>query len=112
MEDDGTVEFAVHTKDKSQLSALRKSRRKEHNANCARNALAGEVKTVTKGAVNAEVALVLQGGEINNINTTAAPTLWSGKSGKKAFATGRPEVMIMEASENARPLARNILSEK
>jgi molybdate transport system regulatory protein len=80
----------------------------------ARNVLAGEVKTVTKGAVNAEVALVLQGGEIITaiITNSSADSLELAK-GKKAFAIVKAsEVMIGKGLENARLSARNILAGK
>jgi len=80
----------------------------------ARNVLAGEVKTVTKGAVNAEVALMLQGGEIITaiITNSSADSLELAK-GKKAFAIVKAsEVMIGKGLENARLSARNILAGK
>jgi len=80
----------------------------------ARNVLAGEVKTVTKGAVNAEVALVLQGGAIITaiLTNSSADSLELAK-GKKAFAIVKAsEVMIGKGLENARLSARNILAGK
>lgn len=76
----------------------------------ARNVLSGEVKSLTRGAVNAEVVLVLQGGEI--ITNHSADSLELTK-GKKAFAIVKAsEVMIGKGLENARLSARNILAGK
>jgi molybdate transport system regulatory protein len=80
----------------------------------ARNVFAGEVKSVTRGAVNAEVSLVLQGGEtiISIITNSSADSLELAK-GKKAFAIVKAsEVMIGKGLENAKLSARNILAGK
>ena len=74
----------------------------------ARNVLAGEVIGVTKGAVNAEVALTLQGGEVITaiITNSSANSLELAK-GKKAFAIVKAsEVMIGKDLEGARLSAR------
>jgi molybdate transport system regulatory protein len=80
----------------------------------ARNVLAGEVKSVTRGAVNAEVSLGLQGGETITaiITNNSADSLELAK-GKKAFAIVKAsEVMIGKDLENAKLSARNILAGK
>ena len=78
----------------------------------ARNVLAGEVKEVTMGAVNAEIALALQAGELITaiITNTSASSLELAK-GKKAFAIVKAsEVMIGKGLESAKLSARNILA--
>ena len=78
----------------------------------ARNVLAGEVKGVTKGAVNAEVAIALQGGEIITaiITNSSVDSLELG-AGKKAFAIVKAsEVMIGKGLEGAKLSAQNILA--
>jgi molybdate transport system regulatory protein len=67
----------------------------------ARNVLAGEVRGVTKGAVNAEVALALQGGElITAIITNSSVDSLELSKGKKAFAIVKAsEVMIGKGLE-------------
>jgi molybdate transport system regulatory protein len=78
----------------------------------ARNVLAGEVKEVTKGAVNAEVVLALQGGEIiTAIITNSSVNSLALAKGKKAFAIVKAsEVMIGKGLETAKLSARNILA--
>jgi molybdate transport system regulatory protein len=80
----------------------------------ARNVLSGEVKSLTRGAVNAEVVLVLQGGEIiTSIITNHSADSLELTKGKKAFAIVKAsEVMIGKGLENARLSARNILDGK
>lgn len=80
----------------------------------ARNVLAGEVKSVTKGAVNAEIALALQGGEIvTAIITNASADSLELAKGKKAFAIVKAsEVMIGKGLEKAKLSARNVLAGK
>lgn len=77
----------------------------------ARNVLEGKVHEVTKGAVNSEVALTLQGGEemVAIITNTSADALGLSK-GKTAFAIIKAsEVMIGRDMDKARLSARNIL---
>ena len=78
----------------------------------ARNVLAGEVKGVTKGAVNAEVSLALQGGEmITAIITNSSVDSLELSKGKKAFAIVKAsEVMIGKGLEGAKLSARNIVA--
>jgi molybdate transport system regulatory protein len=78
----------------------------------ARNVLAGEVKGVTKGAVNAEVSLALQGGElITAIITNSSVDSLELAAGKKAFAIVKAsEVMIGKGLDGAKLSARNILA--
>jgi molybdate transport system regulatory protein len=77
----------------------------------ARNVLAGTVRSVTKGAVNAEVALALQGGElvVAVITNTSVDTL-DLTEGKSAYAVIKAsEVMIGKNIDKARLSARNVL---
>ena len=78
----------------------------------ARNSLAGTVKSVIKGAVNAEVTVALQGGEpIVAIITNASVESLGLEPGKKAFAIIKAsEVMIGVGMEAARISARNVLA--
>ena len=80
----------------------------------ARNVFAGEVMSVIKGAVNAEVSLVLQGGEtITAIITNSSADSLELAKGKKAFVIVKAsEVMIGKDLENAKLSARNILAGK
>lgn len=78
----------------------------------ARNVLAGEVIEVTRGAVNAEVIVSLQGGELMTavITNGSADSLELAR-GKKAFAIVKAsEVMIGKGLEKAKLSARNILA--
>ncbi len=78
----------------------------------ARNVLAGEVKEVTRGAVNAEIILALQGGElIAAVITNGSANSLDLVKGKKAFAIMKAsEVMIGKGLEQAKLSARNILA--
>jgi molybdate transport system regulatory protein len=80
----------------------------------ARNVLTGTVQTVTKGAVNAEVTLILSGGEtIVAIITNASVDRLELNPGKAASAIIKAsEVMIGKGLENSRLSARNILQGK
>jgi molybdate transport system regulatory protein len=80
----------------------------------ARNVVAGEVKSVTKGAVNCEVLIVLQGGEtVTSIITNNSADSLELAQGKKAFAIVKAsDVMIGKGLEKAKLSARNILSGK
>jgi len=78
----------------------------------ARNLLTGKVTNVTKGAVNAEVILLLAGGEsvVANITNSSVDSLGL-KEGAAAFAIFKAsEVMIGKGLEGARLSARNILA--
>ena len=78
----------------------------------ARNALAGTVKSVTKGAVNAEVVLALQGGEtvVSIITNHSVDTLGL-REGSPAYAIIKAsEVMIGKNVEGAKLSARNVLA--
>ena len=59
----------------------------------ARNQLAGTVKAVTEGAVNAEVAVTLDGGE----EITSIITMTSAK--KLALAPGKKVLVVVKASD-------------
>jgi molybdate transport system regulatory protein len=78
----------------------------------ARNVLAGTVKSVTKGAVNAEVALVLEGGEtVVAIITNSSVESLGLKPGNSTYAIIKAsEVMIGKGVENAKLSARNVLA--
>jgi|SRR5579859_2413421 len=78
----------------------------------ARNVLAGEIKEVTRGPVNAEIILTLQGGElITAVITNASANSLELAKGKKAFAIVKAsEVMIGKGLEKAKLSARNILA--
>jgi len=78
----------------------------------ARNQLAGKVKQVTKGAVNAEVILTLEGGEtvVAIITNSSADSLGLA-AGKEAFAIIKAsEVMVGKGLEGAKLSSRNILA--
>lgn len=77
----------------------------------ARNILAGKVESVSKGAVNSEVDLVLDGGEkiaaiITNTSTDSLGLI----AGKPAYAIIKAsEVMIATDLGGAKLSARNVL---
>src|SRR5882762_5670922 len=77
----------------------------------ARNVLAGTVQNVTKGAVNAEVAVTLRGGEtIVAIITNSSVDSLDLQPGKDAFAIIKAsEVMIGVGIGAGRISARNLL---
>jgi molybdate transport system regulatory protein len=77
----------------------------------ARNVFAGKVQSVTRGAVNAEIALVLEGGEtmVAMITNSSADSLELA-AGKAAYAIVKAsEVMIGKGVEEAKLSARNVL---
>jgi|SRR5579862_3722199 len=78
----------------------------------ARNALAGTVKSVTKGAVNAEVVLALQGGEtVVSIITNHSVDNLGLRENTSAFAIIKAsEVMIGKNVDGAKLSARNVLA--
>ena len=78
----------------------------------ARNVLPGTVTGITKGAVNAEVALSLRGGEIViAVITNASVDRLALQSGIEAYAIIKAsDVMIGKGLENARLSARNVLA--
>jgi molybdate transport system regulatory protein len=78
----------------------------------ARNVLAGTVKSVIKGAVNAEVTLALEGGEtvVAVITNSSADSLGL-EPGKAAFAVIKAsEVMIGIGVAASTISARNVLA--
>jgi len=78
----------------------------------ARNLLTGKVTSVTKGAVNAEVVLLLAGGEsvVANITNSSVDSLGL-KEGAAAFAIIKAsEVMIGKGLDGAKLSARNVLA--
>ncbi|MFZ0744080.1 MAG: TOBE domain-containing protein [Terracidiphilus sp.] len=78
----------------------------------ARNQLAGKILNVSKGAVNAEVTIALEGGEavVAIITNSSVDSLELAK-GNAAFAIVKAsEVMIGKDMQGARLSARNVLS--
>ena len=78
----------------------------------ARNVLSGTVTNIVKGAVNAEVALSLRGGEtVVAIITNASVDRLELKAGMDAFAIIKAsEVMVGKNLESAKLSARNVLA--
>jgi molybdate transport system regulatory protein len=78
----------------------------------ARNVLAGKVQSVTKGAVNAEILLTLEGGEtVVAIITNSSADSLELQAGKAAWAIVKAsEVMIAKGVEGAKLSARNVLA--
>jgi molybdate transport system regulatory protein len=78
----------------------------------ARNVLPGSVTGITKGAVNAEVALSLRGGEtVIAVITNASVDRLGLRLGIEAFAIIKAsDVMVGKGLENARLSARNVLA--
>jgi molybdate transport system regulatory protein len=78
----------------------------------ARNLLAGKVQHVTKGAVNAEVTLALEGGEtvVAIITNSSVDTLGLAE-GEAAFAIIKASEVIVGKGVDGRKLsARNVLA--
>ena len=59
----------------------------------ARNVLAGTVQSVTKGAVNAEITLALEGGD------TMVAIITNSSADSLQLAAGKPAFAIVKASE-------------
>lgn len=80
----------------------------------ARNVLAGKVQSVTRGAVNAEIVLALQGGEIVVAIITNSSTDSLGLvQGGSAFAIVKAsDVMIGKGLDGYKLSARNVLAGK
>jgi len=78
----------------------------------ARNVLEGKVRNVTKGAVNAQVTLVLTGGEhIVSVITNSSVDSLGLAEGKTAFAIVKAsEVIVGKGVDGAQLSARNVLS--
>jgi len=78
----------------------------------ARNVLSGTVKTVAKGAVNAEVTLVLKGGDtVVAIITNHSVDVLGLQAGSSGYAIIKAsEVMIGKDVERAKLSARNVLA--
>ena len=78
----------------------------------ARNVLAGTVKSVTKGAVNAEVSLALVGGEtvVAIITNHSVDSLGLREGGDAYAIIKASEVMVGKGVENAKLSARNVLA--
>ena len=78
----------------------------------ARNVLAGTVQNVTKGAVNSEITLTLQGGEkMTAIITNESADRLGLKNGSPAFAIVKAsDVMIGKDVDGAKLSARNVLA--
>lgn len=78
----------------------------------ARNQLAGKVQQVTKGAVNAEVILALEGGEtvVAIITNSSADSLGLA-AGKAAYAIIKAsEVIVGKGVDGTKLSARNVLA--
>jgi molybdate transport system regulatory protein len=77
----------------------------------ARNVLAGKIRSVTMGAVNAEVALDLEGGEtVVAVITNASAKSLGLKAASAAYAVIKAsEVMIGVGVDSNRISARNVL---
>lgn len=78
----------------------------------ARNVLAGTVKKVTKGAVNAEVTLALEGGDtvVAIITNHSVESLGLREGGAAYAVIKASEVMIGKGLESAKLSARNVLA--
>jgi molybdate transport system regulatory protein len=77
----------------------------------ARNVLEGKVKDVTKGAVNAQVTLELDGGEqIVSIITNSSVDSLGLETGKTAYAIVKAnEVIVGKGVDGSKLSARNVL---
>ena len=77
----------------------------------ARNLLAGTVHEITKGSVNAEVSLVLEGGErVVAIITNSSIDSLGVEKGKAAFAIIKAsEVIVGKGVDGSKLSARNVL---
>jgi molybdate transport system regulatory protein len=78
----------------------------------ARNILEGKVQSVTKGAVNAQVTLLLSGGEhIVSIITNSSIDSLSLVTGKTAYAIVKAnEVIVGKGVDGSKLSARNVLA--
>jgi len=78
----------------------------------ARNVFEGKVQSITKGAVNAEVALVLTGGEhVVSIITNSSVDSLNLTTGKAAYAIIKAsEVIIGKGVDGSKLSARNVLT--
>jgi molybdate transport system regulatory protein len=78
----------------------------------ARNVFEGKVQSITKGAVNAEVALVLTGGEhVVSIITNSSVDSLNLATGKAAYAIIKAsEVIIGKGVDGSKLSARNVLT--
>ena len=78
----------------------------------ARNVLAGKVQSVTKGAVNAQVTLVLDTGEmVVSIITNSSVDSLGLETGRRAFAIVKAsEVIVGKGLDGAKLSARNVLA--
>jgi molybdate transport system regulatory protein len=77
----------------------------------ARNVLAGQVKQVTKGAVNSEVTLTLQGGEnIVSIITNSSVDSLGLQDGKSAYAIIKASDVMIGKGNGMKLSARNVLA--
>lgn len=77
----------------------------------ARNVLEGKIQNVTKGAINAQITLVLSGGEqVVAIITNASVDTLGLEAGKVAYAIVKAtEVIVGKGVDGAKLSARNVL---
>jgi molybdate transport system regulatory protein len=78
----------------------------------ARNVLGGTIQNVTRGAINSEIAITLQGGEkVTAIITNDSADRLGLKNGGPAFAVIKAsDVMIGKDVDGAKLSARNVLA--
>ena len=78
----------------------------------ARNILAGKVQEVTKGAVNAQVKLLLEGGEtvVAIITNSSVESLGLDAGAAACAIVKASEVIVGKSLEGARISARNVLA--
>ena len=78
----------------------------------ARNVLSSTVKEVTKGAVNAQVTLELDGGEkvVSTIANSSVDSLGLVEGGRAYAIVKASEVIVGKSLEGARLSARNVLA--
>jgi molybdate transport system regulatory protein len=78
----------------------------------ARNLLAGKVTNVTRGAVNAEVVISLEGGEtvVANITNSSVEALGLAPGGAAFAIVKASEVMIGKGLDGSKLSARNVLA--